>query len=45
MSDFGNVTITRIDHKENVQKSLTINKQWLGDQAQNFEYLFLIKKK
>ncbi len=44
MMPFGKVTVTRIDHKENVQKTLTINKQWLGDQSQNYEYLFLLRK-
>lgn len=32
-------------HKENVMKRLTSNKEWLGDQTENIEYLFLIKKK
>jgi len=44
MSTFGRVEVTRIDHKENVQRTLTINQQWLGDQSQNFEYLFLLRK-
>ncbi len=44
MSAFGSVEVVRIDHKENVQKSLTINKLWLGDQSQNYEYLFLLRK-
>jgi adenine-specific DNA-methyltransferase len=44
MKEFGSVTITRIDHKENVQKNLTINRQWLGDQTQNFEFLLLLTK-
>jgi adenine-specific DNA-methyltransferase len=45
MREFGDVSVTQIDHKEHVQKSLTINKQWLGDGRQNFEYLFLIKRR
>ena len=32
-------------HKENVQKKLTINKEWMGDTSKNYEYLFLIEKK
>lgn len=44
LSAFGQVTVNRIDHKENVQKNLTTNRQWLGDQSRNFEYLFLLKK-
>lgn len=44
LSAYGAVTVTRMDHKENVQKTLTINQQWLGDQTQNFEYLFLLRK-
>jgi adenine-specific DNA-methyltransferase len=32
-------------HKENVMKKLTSNKEWLGDQNKNLEYLFLIEKK
>lgn len=31
-------------HKENVMKKLTSNKEWLGDQNKNLEYLFLIEK-
>lgn len=31
-------------HKENVMKRLTSNKEWLGDQNKNLEYLFLIEK-
>lgn len=33
-----------IPHKENVQKILTGNKEYMGDIGENLEYLFLIKK-
>jgi adenine-specific DNA-methyltransferase len=33
------------EHKENVQKKLTSNKEWLGDQSKNLEFLFVIEKK
>ena len=32
------------EHKENVQKKLTSNKEWLGDQGKNLEFLFVIEK-
>jgi adenine-specific DNA-methyltransferase len=44
MKKLGKLEIITIDHKENVQKVLTINKSWLGDQSKNIEYLFLLKK-
>ena len=34
----------KIPHKENVQKRLTINNNFMGDESENFEYLFRIKK-
>ncbi len=33
-----------IPHKENVQKSLVTDGEFMGDMGQNLEYLFLIKK-
>jgi adenine-specific DNA-methyltransferase len=33
-----------IPHKENVQKKLTSNQEYMGDVGENLEYLFLIKK-
>ena len=44
MSALGRVTVSMIDHKENVQKSLTINNLWPGDLSRNYEYLFLLEK-
>jgi adenine-specific DNA-methyltransferase len=32
------------EHKENIQKKLTSNKEWLGDQGKNLEFLFVIEK-
>jgi adenine-specific DNA-methyltransferase len=32
-------------HKENVQKRLTSNKEWMGDTSKNYEYLFLMERK
>lgn len=34
----------KISHRENVQRLLTSNREWLGDQSANFEHLFLIEK-
>ena len=34
----------RFSYKENAMKSLTMNKQWLGDMSENNEFLFLIEK-
>lgn len=34
----------KIAHRENVQKLLTSNREWLGDPSANFEYLFLVEK-
>lgn len=44
MSALGRVTVNMFDHKENVQKALTINNLWPGDGSQNYEYLFLLEK-
>ncbi len=38
------LAVERFAHRENVQRLLTTNREWLGDQAANFEYLFLIEK-
>ena len=32
------------EHKENIQKKLTSNKEWMGDQGKNLEFLFVIEK-
>jgi adenine-specific DNA-methyltransferase len=34
----------KISHRENVQRRLTSNREWLGDQSDNFEHLFLVEK-
>jgi adenine-specific DNA-methyltransferase len=44
-TDFSLVETRYFKHKENVQKKLTSNKEWLGDTGENLEYLFLIEKK
>jgi adenine-specific DNA-methyltransferase len=45
LSSIGKIkSIDQISHKENIQKKLTINKNWLGDQNENYEYLFLVEK-
>lgn len=38
------IEIEQIKHKENVQKSLTTNMNWLGDETDYFEYLFVFEK-
>lgn len=43
-TDFNLVETRYFKHKENVQKKLTSNKEWLGDIGENLEYLFLIEK-
>lgn len=43
-SKYGEVSSINFGYKENVQKSLTSNKEFLGDQSANLEYLFLIEK-
>ena len=43
--DFNLLETTSFKYKENVQKMLTGNKEWLGDTGENLEYLFLIEKK
>jgi adenine-specific DNA-methyltransferase len=43
-TDFKLVETRFFKHKENVQKKLTSNKEWLGDTGENLEYLFLIEK-
>lgn len=44
-TDFTLLETRYFKHKENVQKKLTSNKEWLGDQGENLEFLFLIEKK
>jgi adenine-specific DNA-methyltransferase len=44
LSKFGSVKVERFTHKEHVQKALTSNREWLGDQSSNYEYLFLLEK-
>lgn len=39
------IEIEQIEHKENVQKFLTTNRDWLGDETDYFEYLFVFEKK
>ena len=39
------LAVEKISHRENVQKLLTSNREWLGDQSANFEYLFLVEKR
>lgn len=43
-SKYKNLNHFSFSHKENVMKSLTMNKEWMGDQGENLEYLFLIEK-
>ena len=43
--DFNLIETREFKHKENIQKKLTINKEWMGDTSENLEYLFLIEKK
>jgi adenine-specific DNA-methyltransferase len=38
------LAVEKNSHRENVQRLLTSNREWLGDQSANFEYLFLIEK-
>jgi len=38
------INIRKIEHKENVQRILTTNKNWLGDESDYFEYLFVFEK-
>ena len=38
------INVKKIEHKENVQKGLTTNKNWLGDESNYFEYLFVFEK-
>jgi adenine-specific DNA-methyltransferase len=38
------LAVEKISHRENVQRRLTSNREWLGDQSANFEYLFLLEK-
>jgi adenine-specific DNA-methyltransferase len=40
----GETSYIEFSHKENIQKRLTLNNLYLGDQSKNLEYLFLIKK-
>jgi len=42
--DFNLLETRFFKHKENVQKKLTSNKEWMGDTGENLEYLFLIEK-
>lgn len=43
--DFNLIEAREFKHKENIQKKLTSNKEWMGDTGENLEYLFLIEKK
>jgi len=43
-TDFNLLKTVAFKHKENIQKVLTGNKEWLGDTGDNLEYLFLIEK-
>lgn len=45
LQSIGKTTVISFPHKENVQKKLTSNEQWMGDQSENLEYLFLVEKK
>ena len=38
------LAVEKFSHRENVQKLLTSNREWLGDQSANLEYLFLVEK-
>jgi adenine-specific DNA methylase len=38
------LAVEKFSHKENVQRQLTSNREWLGDQSANFEHLFLVEK-
>lgn len=42
--DFNLIKTISFKHRENVQKILTGNKEWMGDSGENLEYLFLIGK-
>lgn len=42
--DFTLIETREFKHKENIQKKLTSNKEWMGDTGENLEYLFLIEK-
>jgi len=45
LSGYGELlSITPINHKENIQKSLRTTNLWPGDPSPNIEYLFLLKK-
>lgn len=43
-STFKGLKISKFHHRENIQKNLTSSKEWLGDQNENLEYLFLFEK-
>jgi adenine-specific DNA-methyltransferase len=43
-SQYNVLTIEKFSHRENVQRMLTSNREWLGDQSANYEYLFLVEK-
>ena len=38
------LAVEKFSHRENVQRLLTSNREWLGDQSANFEHLFLVEK-
>jgi adenine-specific DNA-methyltransferase len=38
------LNVVKFTHRENVQRLLTSNREWLGDQSENFEHLFLLEK-
>jgi hypothetical protein len=38
------LAVEKFSHRENVQRLLTSNREWLGDQSANLEYLFLVEK-
>ena len=43
-SKYNLIEVVKFSHKENIMKKLISNSEWIGDQEENFEYLFLIKK-
>ena len=38
------LAVEKMPHRENVQRLLTSNREWLGDQSANYEHLFLVEK-
>jgi adenine-specific DNA-methyltransferase len=43
-SQYNLIETLPFSHKENIQKKLTTNKNYMGDTKENLEYLFLIEK-